>query len=71
MNRRQFKKRSCLCKTRYKSHGEAHTKLMALTKYVPGCRIYKCKFCRGWHIGHKDRLTSVNRLPMKGAPCQV
>lgn len=51
MKRRERKKRGCLSKIKYHSYGEAKRALDCLKKYRPDAEIYKCKFCKNFHIG--------------------
>jgi hypothetical protein len=48
--------RSCLCKVRHTSQRRA---CFALARTLLSChekrgsiQVYRCPFCKGWHIGH-------------------
>jgi hypothetical protein len=45
-----FQARSCGSKRRYVDRAEANRGRYAMSE--SNLRIYHCKFCGGWHIGH-------------------
>jgi len=52
--------RSCKTKVQYRSKREAFNKMKKEeTHGIKNIKVYKCKFCDGWHIGHSVPSKSV------------
>jgi hypothetical protein len=48
-----FEQRSCRCKVRLESRGEARDAAQAIVRRSGGTVMpYRCHFCDGWHVGH-------------------
>jgi hypothetical protein len=48
-----FEQRSCRCKVRLGSRGEARGAARAMVRRGGGTVLpYHCRFCDGWHVGH-------------------
>jgi hypothetical protein len=48
-----FEQRSCRCKIRFGSRGEARGAARAMVRHGGGTLLpYHCRFCDGWHVGH-------------------
>jgi hypothetical protein len=48
-----FEQRSCRCKVRWGSRGEARDAAQAVVRRSGGTVMpYHCRFCDGWHVGH-------------------
>ena len=54
-SKRALKRRHCSRKTRFSNQTEAVKSLIKYKKNTVdymGMRTYKCRFCKGWHLGH-------------------
>jgi hypothetical protein len=59
-SKRNIRNRSCVGKRRYTEQHEAHQAVFYHRKKGNFMRVYKCKFCMGYHIGH-----TPNRIKKK------
>ena len=49
--------KACTSKNRYSTRAEAREAIAACADYgTKGLREYKCPYCGGWHLTHKDQL---------------
>ena len=52
-SKRRIRRKQCDGKIRHKTKEDAHSARYSLQKKTgEWLRIYKCKFCGGWHVGH-------------------
>lgn len=51
------KKRSCGTKTRHETQGAAEgcRRSMERRKADLSLHVYKCRHCKGWHVGHPSK----------------
>jgi hypothetical protein len=53
------RERSCEGKLRYETKQQALNELYRLARttgtYIRSMHAYRCRFCRGWHLGHYMR----------------
>ncbi len=55
-SKRRIRRRNCDKKKRYVTIEEANGARTSLWKNGErGLNIYKCQFCNGYHIGHRNR----------------
>lgn len=55
-SKRNVRKKRCTGKKRYVNRPDAWGALRALgRKGMRGMQIYKCSFCKKWHIGHPPK----------------
>lgn len=64
-SKRAVRRRSCEGKVRHASHTDAIIALSVMKragKCQSDARVYRCKFCGGYHIGHMtDRQLAAQR----------
>jgi hypothetical protein len=55
-SKRRLRRRACEGKVRHTDLGAAMAHKKALLKKVGGHAIgaYRCKFCKGWHVGRRS-----------------
>ena len=52
MCKRRIRRKACKAKVRHATHYQA---IAAIRQPgYDGCRVYRCQFCGGYHIGHYD-----------------
>lgn len=59
-SKRRIRRNSCTGKTQYQTDVEGKTAIYFLkqrTKDTSLMNVYKCKFCKHYHIGHAVRTT--------------
>lgn len=54
-SKRHKRRRSCESKVAYDTPGSAHGAILRMNarRYLGPMRVYRCKFCKRYHIGHK------------------
>jgi len=66
-SKRKLRRKKCEGKTRYTTRDSAWCAARKLKKTLAqNIRAYKCKFCKGWHIGHTPKK-NYYRYYVKGA----
>jgi hypothetical protein len=53
-SKRRIRNKQCVGKVRHDSKEAAHAALgKTFNGSVRGLHLYHCRFCNGWHVGHK------------------
>ena len=60
-SKRHIRRNQCGDKIRHVTHAAAMHHLKALHSPLP-LSAYRCKFCKGWHVGHRpDQNPGIRR----------
>ena len=61
-SKRRIRRKSCDGKKPYKTRDDAIVGLIILKKksFDENIRVYKCKFCKNFHLGHYNPNTHKN-----------
>lgn len=57
MCKRRLRRKSCTGKMKHATYKEAYLSLK-YSGFKGDMRVYKCKFCSGYHIGHYNKEKS-------------
>lgn len=53
-SKRRLRKNACLGKIRHRTAEDAQIeRVKAMKRGVRGLNVYYCKYCNGYHVGHK------------------
>lgn len=52
MTKRRIRRRTCENKIRHISAADAHAARAAMGPEGTALRVYACRFCGNWHLGH-------------------
>lgn len=57
-NTKKIRWRTCTRKLRYEDKTEAHrARIDVLRRFGARLQVYRCRFCGGFHLGHKPKPT--------------
>lgn len=57
-SKRRIRRRSCTGKVRHETEQAARDHIGSLVRrkgWSGRMNAYRCAFCNGWHVGHRDR----------------
>lgn len=60
-SKRRIRRRKCDKKVRHHTAGGA----WKVARRREGCAAYHCRFCRGWHVGHRPG-SAMRQLKLTG-----